>query len=251
MLMTIEGKKIYIDINSCQNWSHANNSTNREAVATVAKCLLSSFGRELPYDIRIAYDALKGPKAAYRGDVSPHEPTTVLLSVKGLNLRDQLTYQLAHELCHVLTNYEASKSFKRNKWLEESLCESASIFALRRLQEEWLSSSYGALRKYADGEEEKYQVEDLPTYFSRHRNTMERNACEGDGGIRMCRRISGKLAPYFLKNPSLWQECKYLNIWQDLENEPIEDYLKKWHQYVLTTQSESKLPGIIKNLLDI
>ncbi|GAG03367.1 unnamed protein product, partial [marine sediment metagenome] len=51
----------------------------------------------------------------------------------------QFTYQFSHELCHVLTNYE-KKASPKNRWFEESLCEMASMFVLRRMAVTWQTS---------------------------------------------------------------------------------------------------------------
>src|SRR3954451_8995327 len=59
----------------------------------------------------------------------------------GLTAQDthwaQYSFQFAHELCHVLVNYSNSSGRLvrcpryANLWLEESLCETASLFTLR------------------------------------------------------------------------------------------------------------------------
>ena len=78
----------------------------------------------------------------------------------GLTARDthwaQYSFQFAHECCHALINY--SKDDRRlephrpqlNLWLEESLCETASLFSLRALSRSWhIAPPYPAWRSYA------------------------------------------------------------------------------------------------------
>ena len=78
----------------------------------------------------------------------------------GLTARDnhwaQYSFQFAHECCHALINYsndERGLTRDRryaNLWLEESLCETASLFTLRALSRSWLiAPPYGAWRDYA------------------------------------------------------------------------------------------------------
>src|SRR5213076_2579399 len=65
----------------------------------------------------------------------------------GLTARDnhwaQYSFQFAHEFCHALANYSnSSRPLVRyprhaNLWLEESLCETASLFALRAMGRSW------------------------------------------------------------------------------------------------------------------
>ena len=45
----------------------------------------------------------------------------------------QHAYQFAHEFTHILANYDEHE--RRNKWFEESICEMASLFVLRRMSE--------------------------------------------------------------------------------------------------------------------
>ena len=45
-------------------------------------------------------------------------------------------YQFAHEFCHVLSEYERLRNCPNN-WFHETICELASLFALRRMAEQW------------------------------------------------------------------------------------------------------------------
>jgi len=78
----------------------------------------------------------------------------------GLSARDthwaQYAFQFAHEFCHALANYsndpQRSVRYPRhaNLWLEESLCETASLFALRAMSRSWRTAPpYPAWRSYA------------------------------------------------------------------------------------------------------
>ena len=78
----------------------------------------------------------------------------------GLTARDthwaQYSFQFAHEYCHALincSNNDQGLTRERryaNLWLEESLCETASLFTLRALSRSWLiAPPYAAWRDYA------------------------------------------------------------------------------------------------------
>jgi hypothetical protein len=78
----------------------------------------------------------------------------------GLTARDnhwaQYSFQFTHECCHALINYSNDeRGLTRNRryanlWLEESLCETASLFTLRALSRSWLiAPPYAAWRNYA------------------------------------------------------------------------------------------------------
>jgi len=68
----------------------------------------------------------------------------------------QYSFQFAHEYCHALINYSSDErgltgdQRYANLWLEESLCETASLFALRALSRSWsIAPPYAACRDYA------------------------------------------------------------------------------------------------------
>ncbi|HTY02663.1 MAG TPA: hypothetical protein VMC81_02930 [Rhodocyclaceae bacterium] len=48
-------------------------------------------------------------------------------------------YEFAHEYCHILSNYDeyGADVSRRNQWFEESLCETASLFALNAAAARW------------------------------------------------------------------------------------------------------------------
>ncbi|MGA7216130.1 MAG: hypothetical protein WBX20_18155 [Terrimicrobiaceae bacterium] len=68
----------------------------------------------------------------------------------------QYGFQFAHEFCHTLANFGGNpQRFVRyprhaNFWLEESLCETASLFTLRAMSRSWRTAPpYPAWRSYA------------------------------------------------------------------------------------------------------
>jgi hypothetical protein len=68
----------------------------------------------------------------------------------------QFSFQFAHEFCHMLANYSNSpqRSVRypppANFWLEECLCETASLFTLRAMSRSWqIAPPYPAWRDYA------------------------------------------------------------------------------------------------------
>lgn len=65
-------------------------------------------------------------------------------------------YQFAHEFCHALAGYANDSrrvwrsARQANKWLEEALCETASLFALRAMGRTWQTAApYPNWKKYA------------------------------------------------------------------------------------------------------
>ena len=78
----------------------------------------------------------------------------------GLAVRDthwaQYSFQFAHEFCHTLANFSNNPQRvvrypdQANFWLEESLCETASLFTLRAMSRSWRTAPpYSGWRDYA------------------------------------------------------------------------------------------------------
>ena len=141
----------------------------------------------------------------------------------GLTARDnhwaQYSFQFAHECCHALINYsndERGLTRDRryaNLWLEESLCETASLFTLRALSRSWLvAPPYAAWRDYAPwfatyAQERLAQPEHhLPAgtsfviWFRANEPTLREASTKRD-----CNTIvAAQLLPIFEKEPRGW-----------------------------------------------
>lgn len=69
---------------------------------------------------------------------SDHNEHLVRLSPRGRHWY-QFAYEFSHELCHILCDH-ARYRHREERWFEESLCELASIFTLRRMAISWRRS---------------------------------------------------------------------------------------------------------------
>ncbi len=88
-------------------------------------------------------------------DHRPDGWIAVGLTVRGRQWA-QFAYQFAHEFCHALAGHSNDwrkpwiKGRKANHWLEESLCETSSLFALRAMAKSWTTSPpYPNWKSYA------------------------------------------------------------------------------------------------------
>lgn len=117
----------------------------------------------------------------------------------------QITYQLAHELCH----YFIKKGIKNDelKYFEETLCDLSSHFFLRNKPQK--------IHKVYDDETLMNITEiDLSYSTSYDRYNREQNTY-----------IAKLLLPIFEKNPSLWSEVPKL---ADIETSTIGKLLALW-----------------------
>ena len=148
----------------------------------------------------------------------------------------QCAFQFSHEFCHILCNYRNVPN--RQLWFEETLCESASLFALRRMAVEWKTkapysnwTSYSSsLGDYAADRIKKYdsQKDPVSEFYQMHKAELEENANN--------RELNGyfavQLLPLFEKTPSAWQSLRYINLGPKKENMSFEHYLSGWHDRV-------------------
>ncbi len=145
----------------------------------------------------------------------------------------QYTYQFAHELCHVLCNYDDDPS--RCKWFEETLCELASLFVLRRSAETWKEKppyanwkNYaGSLSGYADA---RIKEAPLPTgktlaeWYKENADALAKNAV--DRGKNTIAAV--QLLALFEKTPAHWEAVTWLNTEKMTEAHTFTEYLRAW-----------------------
>jgi len=158
-----------------------------------------------------------------------------------LNTGDRLwaqhAYQFAHEFGHILANYDEYE--RPNKWFEESICEMASLFALRRMSETWKVrppypnwKDYGpALAKYAD---ERIQTAQLPAsktlaqWYRENEPLLRQEPCLRDKNTI----VAVALLPLFEKQPESWQAITWLNDGTAHGARTFAGYLGDWHARV-------------------
>jgi hypothetical protein len=198
--------------------------------------VLAAAGRELrKHASTAAFPVIEiaprgGPIALYQR--GPNGEARVKLDVHGPYWA-QYTYQFAHELTHVLCgNVEVEH---KQKWFEESLCETASLFVLRRSAETWATEPpypswkdyAGAFARYAD---ERLSTTALPDGQSFPAWWAERKAqCEADATDRPRNTIiAARLLPIFEATPSGWDALPYLHKERLGADASFSDLLDVW-----------------------
>ena len=150
----------------------------------------------------------------------------------------QYTFQFAHELGHVVCGYDADPH--KQKWFEESVCEAASLYVLRRSAETWKTDppypnwkGYAAsLTSYAD---ERLKTAGLPAETSLAAWYRERRAqCEALAEDRPRNLIiAAQLLPLFEADPSRWEAFTWLNTETHTESTSFAGYLKADQRFAL------------------
>lgn len=163
----------------------------------------------------------RGPKGEY----------TVKLNTRGRHWA-QYAYQFSHEFCHILCNYREGGS--QNKWFEESLCELASLYSLRRMAESWKTNPpypnwkdySGSLQSYAQNYIDKTKTpEDMAAWYRLHRKHLASNPTDREKN----RILAVRLLPMFEKTPSLWKAVAHLNEGEDHKDRNFTEHMRAWH----------------------
>ena len=218
------------------DWGSAN-IRDVEAVLDSASSVISAYAGGRSLGTVIVRNDPKGPISLY--ERGPDNEYIVLLDVKG-RYWAQLAYQYAHEVCHLLTNYDlAPNNVSRQQWFEESICEAFSLFILEQMAVQWAVEapypnwkSYAPeLKRYADDMSSKKHrtfAKDLRTWYQQHKTILE------DDPYAQERRLNEKFATHLLallqKQPGQWAALSYLNLGDNTADRTFHKYLDDWYQ---------------------
>lgn len=158
----------------------------------------------------------------------------------------QQAFQFAHEFGHVIAGHTrlAGKSppagHHANLWLEEALCETASLFALRAMAREWETappypnwkSFAPALASYARQRLEE-SSRSLPPdhalgpWLSANEPTMRRDAVNRP----LNNVVAARLLPLLEAEPAGWEAVAYLNLGTRARPDPsLRQHLTNWRE---------------------
>lgn len=145
----------------------------------------------------------------------------------------QYAYQFAHEFCHILAGFD--NDYSGNLWLEETFCETASLYVLRHMAQEWKTKPpyphwkdfSSALEKYFGdvvASREKIAPNSLASYFARHAETLRQKPAE--------RALNGAMAVVLLdmleRSPEHWESVAWMNSAPSPPGETLDQYFAKW-----------------------
>lgn len=153
----------------------------------------------------------------------------------GGNLWSQYAYQFAHEVCHVLCRYDRDPT--GNQWFEESLCEMASLFVLRRMATTWKTDppypnwrSYAVhLGAYAD---DRIAAARLPAgtslaeWYRVNRDALATVATDRERNTV----VAVALLPLFEDQPRHWAAVPRINDAMPAAPQPFARYLADWRR---------------------
>jgi hypothetical protein len=166
----------------------------------------------------------------------------------------QLAYQFAHELGHILMNYDRHRD-SPHQWFNEALCETASLFTLRKMAEGWKTNPpYANWKSYSDSLTNYANV----MLADRKRRlspdlTMSMWLKKEMPQLRKERGLSERsflaanyLLPLFEETPEGWESLTWFNLGEKDSELDFADFLAAWHQRV--PQKHKKFVGQVQTL---
>ncbi len=219
-------------------WRLAPEGWGKAAAADVKAVLGSAIGemwRYFPGRKLEPFLILRG----HQGPIVQYQRNTMKEIVVWLDTQDlywcQYTYQIAHEFCHILSGFD--DDWKGNLWFEESLCETASLFVLRRLAQTWTKNPpFESWRAYAprfseyaeDIMSRRATITDarLAAFYQRNQAELVKNPVNRD--------LNGAFSLSLLRlleaSPQSWEAVTWLNSAPSAPGETFPAYLTKWRQ---------------------
>ena len=211
-------------------------SSRSQEIHAVAKSVCDVFHRDALIDVNetvvLRFSETDGPRTLReRGANNEH---IILVSARG-RLWARLAYQFAHEYCHVFSSHYRVPLVNPFRWLEESICELASLYALRQMSKIWVNNppypnwgSYGdALFMYAN---------ECSNSVTRFDNTSDFRAWL-DANIAVMTAcpvirefnsmVAVQLLPYFERNPDAWHTIVQINYDPNLSGD-LDSYFTSW-----------------------
>ena len=213
-------------------WGDASGPDIRAVCLSAAQELWKHFPDQTIAPILIRYSD-EGPMVIFgRGSGGERR---VLLNVSGTYWA-QFAFQFPHEFCHILCNYREANN--PNLWFEESICEAASLFAMRRMAETWKTNppypnwkSFAVkLSDYAENRIEATKLDqmNLAKWYRQHEETLRKNGTDRAKN----RVVAVALLGLIEKSPQDWRAVTHLNQWDKGELLSFEAYLADWYRRV-------------------
>ena len=158
----------------------------------------------------------------------PRGETLVELDTES-NRLGQMAYQFAHEFYHVL----AAAPRSGIHWFGEVLGETASMFCLRGMAQEWARQPpYPNWRSYASDLESYASIllrearktlgeTRLSDWITTHQSALEKSDRD------KLKPLAAAILPVFESNPAGWEAVLY-GDWESRPGEPLENFFRRW-----------------------
>jgi hypothetical protein len=151
----------------------------------------------------------------------------------------QYAFQFSHELCHFVIDKEWPPINDRFGWLEEAICELASLYTLSKMSITWqvnpprpnMSSFSVSLKKYCDDRISDpnrnitepisvWLIGNLPVLYNDRYKRIENSI------------IAIHLLPIFTRTPDLWKIIHHMKEIDVHDNMTLRQYLLEWRKFI-------------------
>lgn len=237
---TISSRKLGLAIHvEGDNWGGARKGKIETVLYAVADELLSHVPQKLSTPIVVRHTE-HNPVALY--DKGADGEYVVQLHASGERWY-LYAYEFAHEFCHIISNYDenlGSDRLKHNQWFEEALCETASLYTLKRLAETWEASPSPEWSRQArhlhayydllvnEGHRRLPSHMPLAGWLGAQEEQLRRNPYQREWN----QLVANQLLPLFEHNPESWDAVCYLNLDPNDTHNDLRQYLRNWHDHV-------------------
>lgn len=212
------------------DWGDAGIEDIAAVCESAAREILQHCGDRQLEPVTVRYDKA-GPMVIF--GVGDSGERRVLLHVRDTHWA-QFAFQFSHELGHVLCNYREAN--RNNLWFEESLCEAASLFALRRMAESWKTDPpysnwkgySSSLAEYAQDRIDAAKLhagQSLSDWYGEHADTLR----DDPTNRKLNQIVAVALLELLEKNPQHWQSLASLNQHPPNARLSFVEYLSHWH----------------------
>ncbi len=235
-------------------WGNVPKETIEQVLYSVADELLTRLPKKLAAPIVVTHTD-GAPVALYERGANGEYRVQLHASEANWHL---YTYEFAHELCHILSNYEenaAPGASRYNQWFEETLCETASLFTLKNVAATWkerpptpdLARETERLNRFfdlliAEGHRQLPPHSPLAAWLAGNEERLRRDPYQREKN----ELVANLLLPLFEKNPENWSALSYLNLEAGAAGHSLQDYLRSWYR---TAPAEHKV--FIADVLDL
>lgn len=149
-------------------------------------------------------------------------------------------YEFAHEFCHILSNYDRSggEVSRQNQWFEETICETASLYALGSLATAWslappepsLAGHAKDLRRFfrllvTEGHRKLPEDTELREWLKEHAAQLSADPYRRDQNDLVAKTV----LPLFFADPRGWDAVGYLNLHPDDPSASLDEFMRHWH----------------------
>jgi hypothetical protein len=157
----------------------------------------------------------------------------------------QYVYQFAHEYCHLLSHFDRKRQgndiVRDHQWFEEALCEAASLYAVRRLAQQWCDAGADLLLRRAAPQLAQYARQLLGQAHRQldSRTTLAQWYAQQHETLRnqpylreFNELVALQLLPLFEQAPERWAALAFLNPTEPAADLPFPAFLVRWRAEV-------------------